>query len=551
MHAMTLARAVVDVLARNVTDVVLSPGSRNSPLAYALLERREIQVHVRIDERSAAFTALGLARVQRRPVGVIMTSGTAVANAYPAVIEAHMSHTPLAVISADRPEALVGTGASQTIWQQGIYGRYADTQQVATVDDVSRISFADPQVHINVAFDTPLVPQELDAPSGVPRRVGPGRLATADLATDADHAADVHHPQVDHGTVDIDLARNTLVIAGDEAWEVPGLELAPTIAEPTAPTPYHQVHPLAARFFAQSQVAISHEGGDFAASTKPEQVVVVGHPTLHRDVLALLADPDIEVVGLSRTDIFTSSPTRRGSRANVTGQPSDTWLKTCEAAGEVGADTVRKALEDPAFGFTGLHVAAAVCDCLGVGDTLVLGSSNPVRDASLVGLPFDGVDTYAARGAAGIDGTVSQAVGVALATQALRPIEVRAPRTVALMGDLTFLHDVNGLVIGPDEPRPGNLTIVVANDDGGGIFETLEVGAPQLRSQFERVFGTPHGVGVDKLAHAYGAAYRRAASVAELGEVLVELEATPEPIVVVEAVTTRQTRRALAGRLAQ
>ena len=109
MHAMTLARAVVDVLARNVTDVVLSPGSRNSPLAYALLERREIQVHVRIDERSAAFTALGLARVQRRPVGVIMTSGTAVANAYPAVIEAHMSHTPLAVISADRPEALVGT----------------------------------------------------------------------------------------------------------------------------------------------------------------------------------------------------------------------------------------------------------------------------------------------------------------------------------------------------------------------------------------------------------------------------------------------------------
>ena len=540
MDSMTLARAVVDVLAHNVTDVVLSPGSRNSPLAYALLERGEIQVHVRIDERSAAFTALGLARVQRRPVGVVMTSGTAVANAYPAVIEAHMSHTPLAVISADRPESLVGTGASQTIWQQAIYGRYASTQQVTTLDDAARISFADPQVHINVAFDIPLVPHELSAATGVPRRVGPGQLATGVKAV-----------QVDHGVVDLDLSRDTLVIAGDEAWDVPGLELVPTIAEPTAPTPYHQVHPLAARFFTQAQVAISHDGGDFAASTKPEQVVVVGHPTLHRDVLALLADPDIEVIGLSRSDIFTGRPTRRGSRANITGQPSDTWLKICEAAGEVGADTVRSTLQDPAFGFTGLHVAAAVCDTLGVGDTLVLGSSNPVRDASLVGLPFDGVDTYAARGAAGIDGTVSQAVGVALATQQLRPTEVRAPRTVALLGDLTFLHDVNGLLIGPDEIRPGNLTIVVANDDGGGIFEALEVGAPQLRSQFERVFGTPHGVGVDKLAHAYGAIYRRADSVATLNDVLVELAAAPEPIAVVEAVTTRQTRRALAERLAQ
>ncbi len=540
MDSMTLARAVVDVLAHNVTDVVLSPGSRNSPLAYALLERGEIQVHVRIDERSAAFTALGLARVQRRPVGVVMTSGTAVANAYPAVIEAHMSHTPLAVISADRPESLVGTGASQTIWQQAIYGRYASTQQVTTLDDAARISFADLQVHINVAFDIPLVPHELSAATGVPRRVGPGQLATG-----------VKTVEVDHGVIDLDLSRDTLVIAGDEAWDVPGLELVPTIAEPTAPTPYHQVHPLAARFFTQAQVAISHDGGDFAASTKPEQVVVVGHPTLHRDVLALLADPDIEVIGLSRSDIFTGRPTRRGSRANITGQPSDTWLKICEAAGEVGADTVRSTLQDPAFGFTGLHVAAAVCDTLGVGDTLVLGSSNPVRDASLVGLPFDGVDTYAARGAAGIDGTVSQAVGVALATQQLRPTEVRAPRTVALLGDLTFLHDVNGLLIGPDEIRPGNLTIVVANDDGGGIFEALEVGAPQLRSQFERVFGTPHGVGVDKLAHAYGAIYRRADSVATLNDVLVELAAAPEPIAVVEAVTTRQTRRALAERLAQ
>ena len=148
-------------------------------------------------------------------------------------------------------------------------------------------------------------------------------------------------------------------------------------------------------------------GYDFAADTKPEQVIVVGHPTLHRDVMALLADPDIEVVGISRTETFTGQPDKRGSRVNAAGQPTDTWLKICEAAGDVGADTVRQALTEDEFGFTGLHVAAAVCDTLGVGDTLVLGSSNPVRDASFVGMPFDGVSTYSARGAAGIDGTVS------------------------------------------------------------------------------------------------------------------------------------------------
>ncbi|WP_286204888.1 2-succinyl-5-enolpyruvyl-6-hydroxy-3-cyclohexene-1-carboxylic-acid synthase [Corynebacterium afermentans] len=536
MAAMEIAAAVAELVAKHCTDVVMSPGSRNSPLTYALLARRDVRVHMRIDERSAAFTALGLARVQRRHVAVVMTSGTAVANAYPAVIEAHMSHTPLAVISADRPERLVGTGASQTIWQQGIFSRYAETQQVQSLDDAHAASFAAAQVHINVALDTPLVPDQLPESVGAPRRVGPGALEGS-------------RGYADHGAVDVDLTRNTLVIAGDEAWEVPGLEHVPTIAEPTAPTPFHQVHPLAARFFAQSEVSISHDGGDFAADTKPEQVIVVGHPTLHRDVMALLADPDIEVIGISRTETFTGQPDKRGSRVNATGQPTDTWLKICEAAGDVGAETVRQALTEDEFGFTGLHVAAAVCDTLGVGDTLVLGSSNPVRDASFVGMPFDGVSTYAARGAAGIDGTVSQAVGVALATQALRPDEIRAPRTLALMGDLTFIHDANGLLIGPDEPRPGNLTIVVANDDGGGIFEALEPGADNLRGAFERVFGTPHGTDVEKLAEAYGADYRRADTLAELNEVLLELESQPNPITVVEAATTRSTRRVLAARL--
>lgn len=542
--SMELARHVAEELAAHVTDVVISPGSRNSPLAYALLARQDVKVHVRIDERSAAFTALGLARVQRRHVGVVVTSGTAVANALPAVVEAHMSHTPLVVVSADRPERLIGTGASQTIWQQGIFGRYAATQQVASLDDA--LSFDADQVHINVAFDTPLVPDALPEPVGAPRRVGPGRLSRGTAG------ADTVAGFVDHGAVDVDLDKNTLVIAGDEAWEVPGLEHVPTIAEPTAPTPFHQVHPLAARFFVQDEVAISHDGGDFAAATKPDQVIIVGHPTLHRDVLALMADSTVEVIGLSRTETFTGKPARRGSRVTVTGQPSDTWLKVCDAAGDVGAQTVRDALANEGYGFTGLHAAAAVCDTLAVGDTLVLGSSNPVRDASLVGLPFDGVATYSPRGAAGIDGTVSQATGIALATQALHPDDIRAPRTVALLGDVTFLHDVGGLLIGGDgieQPRPSNLTIVVANDNGGGIFEELEVGEEKLRGQFEQAFGTPHDVDIESLCAGYGVAYRRADNTQELIDVLVDNIEAPEPVVVIEAATTRTTRRALAQAL--
>ena len=524
--AMELAQAVVEQLSRHVSDVVVCPGSRNSPLSLALLARPDLKVHVRHDERSAAFLALGIARVQRRHVAVVMTSGTAVANCLPALVEAHYAHVPLAVVSADRPRRLQDTGASQTIDQVGIFGRYATTTSITQPGDITAVAEAFTtrlQVHLNVELDNPLVGRELPAaPTSRTLRRAPGPRP------------------VDHGVVDVDLTRPTLVIAGDEAWAVEGLEDVPTIAEPTAPAPYHPVHPLAAGIFRRPQISAN----DYVVDTKPEQVIVVGHPTLHRDVLALIGDPDIELVTLSRTTDFTDPrpDSRRGSSVRVTGEPSDQWMKICAAASDLAADTVRLAIADPAHGFTGLHVAAAVSDTLGTGDTLVLGASNPVRDASFVGLPYDGVDTYSPRGAAGIDGTVSQAVGVALATQAAHPDEPRAPRTVALLGDVTFLHDLGGLLIGPADPHPENLTIVVANDDGGGIFETLETGAPGLRASFERVFGTPHGASLSDLCAGFGVAHREVTALPEL------LDALSEPLdglTVIEARTTRASRRAL------
>ena len=189
---------------------------------------------------------------------------------------------------------------------------------------------------------------------------------------------------MDHGEVAVDLSKNTLVIAGDEAWEVEGLQDVPTIAEPSAPGPYHPVHPAAAHIFRKAQVSAN----DYVV-TCVEQVIVVGHPTLHRSVLALMNDPDIELVVLSRTKDFTNQRGARlgGTTVKVNGEPSREWMKICEGATDMAGQAVRETLEDEELGFTGLHVAAAVGDTLSVNDTLVLGASNPVRDAALVGLP--------------------------------------------------------------------------------------------------------------------------------------------------------------------
>ena len=541
LESPALATAVVAALASHVRDCVICPGSRNAPLTLALLARRDIRVHVRIDERAAAFCALGIARTQRRPVAVVMTSGTAVANCLPAVIEARQSHTPLVICSADRPRWLVGKGASQTIDQVGLFGGYAPTVQVAQEADVpaaARAMAQHPQLHLNIALDVPLIAPELPELTGKARPIAGPRPG----------------PHQDHGSVALDISRDTLVIAGDEAWAVPGLEDVPTIAEPSAPAPYVPVHPLAAQLLSAREAAVEGEDRRYAVRTKPEQVVVVGHPTLHRPVLALMSDPDIAVTVLTRTETATDPAghaAQIGSRVTVTGEPSARWLDICSAASELAATAVRDALANPDFGFTGLHVAAAVTDSLAVGDTAFIAASNPVRDVSMTGLPFDGVHVITPRGAAGIDGSVSQAIGMALAAQEEDPTAPRAPRAVALLGDLAFLHDAGGLLIGPLEARPENLTIVVANDDGGGIFEALEPGADPLRNSFERGFATPHGADIAGLCQAYHVDYLRADSLEELQRALESTTDAAAGITVIEARTVRDTRRALHAALNQ
>jgi 2-succinyl-5-enolpyruvyl-6-hydroxy-3-cyclohexene-1-carboxylate synthase len=266
---------------------------------------------------------------------------------------------------------------------------------------------------------------------------------------------------------------------------------------------------------------------------QPAQVVVLGRPTLHRPVLRLLGSGvPVHVVDVGRrwTDVAGAARSV-GTWVEASGAPAREWVQRAQEASERAATALADVLAH-APKPTGLHVAAAVAAALEPGDQLVVGASNPVRDASWVGVPRAGVRVMSNRGASGIDGTVATAVGAALA---------HPGRTVALLGDLTFLHDANGLLVGPLEPVPEQLTVVVANDDGGGIFALLEQGGPTFDAHFERVFGTPHGVDLAALCAAHGVAHR----LVEVGDLTAAVGQAHTGIRVLEVRTERDGLRDL------
>ncbi|MFE9575241.1 2-succinyl-5-enolpyruvyl-6-hydroxy-3-cyclohexene-1-carboxylic-acid synthase [Nocardia sp. NPDC006044] len=506
MNPSTLeATVIIDELIRGgVKDVVLCPGSRSAPLAFALQAADNaglVRLHVRIDERSAGFLAIGLAGADRRPVPVVMTSGTAVANLCPAVLEASYAGIPLVVLSANRPYDMIGTGASQTIEQVGLFGQQVRTsislgvaeqgtpQNGAWRSAVCRVLAAakgvrsgNPgPVHFDVPFKEPLVPDG----------------GTADAAATG-HSGGLPWTSVQPTTLDapiaIDLTADTVVISGHGSDAHPELAGLPTVAEPTAPMHGRPLHPLALPLLA------------------PRQAIVTGRPTLHRSVAKLLADPEVAVWTLGdgpRWPDIAGNVNGTGTRAVISGRPHVAWLAACDEITERANHAVREQLLSHPKP-TGLHVAAVVLDALTDGDQLLLGASSPVRDAALAGHPKPGVRVLSNRGVAGIDGNVSTAVGAAMNHRG---------RTIALLGDLTFLHDTSGLLIGPREPRPDDLTIVVANNHGGGIFELLEQGEPQYAGVFERVFGTPQGTDLAALCAAHQVSHHQV-DLAQLGQLL-------------------------------
>lgn len=540
------ARIVVDELIRGgVRDVVLCPGSRNAPLAFALHDADRfgrIRLHVRIDERTAGYLAIGLAIGAGAPVCVAMTSGTAVANLGPAVVEANYARVPLIVLSANRPYELLGTGASQTMEQLGYFGTQvrasislglaedapermdalnatwrSATCRVLAAATGSRTANAGP-VQFDIPLREPLVP---DVESD---RVG------HDLAGRPHGRPWTFTPPVSFDQpLDIDLTPDTVVIAGHGAGIHPNLAALPTVAEPTAPASCftaNRLHPLALRLL------------------HPQQVIMLGRPTLHRWVSALLADPAVPVYALTtgpRWPDVSGNSQATGTRAVTAGAPHPVWLRRCAELNRHALAAVRGQLAAHPL-TTGLHVAAAVADSLRPGDQLVLGASNPVRDAALVGLGVDEVTVRSNRGVAGIDGTVSTAIGAALAYEAARGADgSAAARTIALVGDLTFVHDSSGLLIGPTEPTPRQLTIVVSNDNGGGIFELLEQGDPRFSDVSSRIFGTPHDVDVGALCRAYHVEAHQL----EVDELAAALDEPGDGMRVLEVKADRSSLRAL------
>ena len=553
-----LAATLVDELIRcGLSEVVLAPGSRSAPLAIEFHRRAQggdLRLSVRVDERSAAFCALGLAKASGSPAAVLCTSGTAAAHFHAAVIEADESAVPLLVLTADRPPELRGTGANQTIDQLRLYGpavRWFCEVGVAeerTGQDGYWRSAAcrawglasgsaggvPGPVHLNLAMREPLVP---DAP------FADGPPPAADEPWGRPDGA----PWTRFGAAaELPWAERGLVVCGDGDYDpAPLLSLAeqagwPVLAEPSSNA---RRGPCALGAY---QYLLADPG--FVAAHQPDVIVSAGRPGLSRGQLGLLRS-----AGLGRHVVIAQGPGRWSDPARsatavavsvrlagrLSGPEPDRpsgwlseWLEA-DRATAAAVDAILDAddlLSEPKLA---RDLAAALPD----GALLWAASSLPIRDLDQRMIPRSGLRILASRGASGIDGLVSSAIGAALAHQA-----AGGGQAVALLGDLALLHDAPGLLVGTGEPRP-DLCVIVVNNDGGGIFSMLEQAA--FPGPFERVFGTPHGTGIADLAAAAALPYRRIELASELAEVLSAAAAPGSGLSLVELRTERAGQAAL------
>lgn len=540
-----MARTLVEeLLSGGVREAVVAPGSRSAPLAIALAEadeRGEVRLHVRIDECSASYLALGLARASGQPVPVVCTSGTAAALFHAAVLEASQSGVPLLVLTADRPPELRGTGANQTIDQMHLYrgavrwfselgvaeGRDGEPSYWRSVAARALLAAADPRdpgpVHLNLAFREPLVPGDVSAQMPA-RGASTGDVGRTTRLMAATRPVDVSEVPL--------LRGRGVVLVGDGAREVDRvLELAGALGWPILSEPSGNAR-RGPQAIATYPLLLADEV--FLAEHRPDVVLTVGRVTLSRPPLAMARWARHHVaVDSARA---WSDPTRTADllmdsvpvAAGVVDRAPERWLRSWRAAdglatGVVEAATAGRHLSEPGVA---RHLVARLPERA----VLFVGSSRPGRDVEAFAAPREGVRVLANRGVAGIDGLVSSALGTALAHQR----DGGGP-AYALLGDLSLLHDSNGLVLGPDEPRP-DLALVVVDNGGGGMFGTLP---PYGHPAFERVFATPHGVDLVELCRACGVPAVRATGYDDLAAAL-----APRPGLRVVVVATDRTANA-------
>ena len=530
-----------EFVALGVRDIVLSPGARSQALALAAAEFELaglVRLRVRIDERVGGFLALGLAVETRMPVLVITTSGTAVANLHPAVLEAHHSGVPLILLTADRPEELRGIGSNQTTDQLGIFGPAVRFVRDVAAPTASGFSPGYPGELAREAFaaaaghSSPAGPVQLNLAFREPLSAAVGTLPTVAVAVAAANGvSDGRPPRV----TELAAASETIVIAGQGAG--PGAEVlarelgAPLIAEVAS----------GARFGPNLVVAYRELLADREFGGRVRRAIVFGHPTLSREVPALLQRSDIETIVVRGPGFEDYDPARRATHidgASYDGEPAErawagSWVHASRALLEVrGTETPDPRTDDrlavAEFARAQLAVfresvtrrmlVEAVWRVTWPHDRLVFGASRLVRDADRA-VPGKAIPVHANRGLAGIDGTIATATGIALASEA----SGSAGTTRVLLGDLTLLHDAGSMLYGGGEPRP-RLQVIVGNDGGGTIFDGLEVARTAPAGSFDRVLYTPQSVDFRALAEAYGWDYRLAGNRGELDEALAPCE---------------------------
>ena len=514
MTSTELARLIVQsCLDAGAEQVVIAPGSRNAPLSWAFAQAEKaglIKIQVRIDERDAGFLALGIAKATNKPVPVVVTSGSAVANLMPAIVEAFQSAVPVIVLSADRPASARGKSAPQTINQFGMFGTFVKSQldvTAGTTDTLdinkvieSTVSGRPGPAQVNVQFELPLMP-DVNEMEWQPK--SPSLKSISRTEINQKH---------------IEVPARGIFIVGDNA-DAEAIEeinrVSQEIGWPILWEPTANAHMLTN--------AISHGVVLLQADIAPkvEAVVTFGTVGLSRAILGLLKNVPIHIAIHSATagpdlpDPVSSAKEILECVPNLKAKVDSEWLSQWQTLDIKAATSIAAALAPDTL--SGPSAAQLVWNQAGEDDQLLVAASWPVRHLEAHASKRKGLQVFGNRGANGIDGLISTAIGVGIGTE---------KRTVLLMGDIAFLHDLGGLNLGEGQEQP-NLTIVVLDNDGSGIFSQLEQGADEYQEHYEKIFGTPHGKDLWVIAESIGIPAKQVTTKTELKFALESFEKMP------------------------